>query len=360
MEELYENSNDIIIAGDFNIDWQSDFYKSKLESLLNDNGLKRIMKEFTRITKNSKTLIDYIITNNEILSAKNNTNNKITDHECIDIFIENGKVRENNNNKWFSNELRMLKMEKIIKYQKGVYENSASAWIAINSSETYIKLKLVMKKISLQAIKSRILATKNEMWYKIKELVLKTPQKCDQVIKSVIFNNIEYNINSEIAENFNNYFVDSIKDIRCSIDDVQYKNQIPVINCRFKFRVISLLELRNICKTIKKNNDYRRISNNLILDNWDLVGNILLEIINKSLETGIFPDNWKKSMLTPIEKIKNTNKCEEFHPINSLKTFEKVLETVVKQQLENYMEENKLLSKYQSGFRRKFSCKTFC
>ena len=63
-------------------------------------------------------------------------------------------------------------------------------------------------------------------------------------------------------------------------------------------------------------------------------------------------------MVTRIEKIKNSNKCEEYRPINSLKTFEKVLETVVKQQLENYMEENKLLSKYGFGFRRKFSCET--
>ena len=63
-------------------------------------------------------------------------------------------------------------------------------------------------------------------------------------------------------------------------------------------------------------------------------------------------------MVTPTEKIKNTNKCEEYRPINSLKTFEKVLETVVKYRLENYMEENNLLSKYQSGFRRKFSCET--
>ena len=92
---------------------------------------------------------------------------------------------------------------------------------------------------------------------------------------------------------------------------MQYKNQIPVINCRFKFRAISLLELKNICKTIKKKNDYRRISNNILLDNWDLIGNILVEIINKSLETEVFPDNWKESMVRPNEKIKNTNKCEE-------------------------------------------------
>ena len=32
--------NDIIIAGDFNIDWQLDFYKSKLESILNDNDIE--------------------------------------------------------------------------------------------------------------------------------------------------------------------------------------------------------------------------------------------------------------------------------------------------------------------------------
>ena len=47
------------------------------------------MKEFTRITKNSKTLIDkFKFTNNEMVSAKNSMNNKITDHECINIFIE--------------------------------------------------------------------------------------------------------------------------------------------------------------------------------------------------------------------------------------------------------------------------------
>ena len=56
--------------------------------------------------------------------------------------------------------------------------------------------------------------------------------------KSVIFNNIEYNINSEIFEIFNDYFVNSIKEIKSFIEDVQYKSQIPVIDCRFKFGAI--------------------------------------------------------------------------------------------------------------------------
>ena len=48
------------------------------------------------------------------------------------------------------------------------------------------------------------------------------------------------------------------------------------------------------------------------------------------METGILPENWKTSMITPIEKISRTNKCEEFRPINSLKLCEKILEKIVK------------------------------
>ena len=53
-----------------------------------------------------------------------------------------------------------------------------------------------------------------------------------------------------MAENLKDYVVNSNKEIRYSVEDGQYKNQIPVIDCGFKFRSISLLEFRNICKTI--------------------------------------------------------------------------------------------------------------
>ena len=57
LEDLCEKSNDIITAGDFNIDWQLNSNKGKLERILNDNGLTQVMKEFARITNNSKTII---------------------------------------------------------------------------------------------------------------------------------------------------------------------------------------------------------------------------------------------------------------------------------------------------------------
>ena len=54
-----------------------------------------------------------------------------------------------------------------------------------------------------------------------------------------------------------------------------------------------------------------------------MLENVLLRIINTSLETGIFPENWKKSMITPTEKVSKARKCQEFQPINTLKIFEK-------------------------------------
>lgn len=45
-------------------------------------------------------------------------------------------------------------------------------------------------------------------------------------------------------------------------------------------------------------------------------------------------------------------------PINNLKSMEKVLEILVKKQLENYVNENNILVECQSGFRKNHSCET--
>ena len=85
MDIVCEGNYEIVIAGDFNIDWYRDYYRTRLVSILNDNGLKQIVNEFTRITQCSKTFIDYIITNMGYITARTNVDNKIEDHQSIDI-----------------------------------------------------------------------------------------------------------------------------------------------------------------------------------------------------------------------------------------------------------------------------------
>ena len=57
-------------------------------------------------------------------------------------------------------------------------------------------------------------------------------------------------------------------------------------------------------------------------------------------------------MVTPIVKIRNTIKCEQYHPINTLRTCEKIIEKIVKHQFEEYFEKYNLLLKYQSDLER--------
>ena len=69
-----------------------------------------------------------------------------------------------------------------------------------------------------------------------------------------------------------------------------------------------------------------------------------------------FQNTEKKTTIIPIEKKANTNKAEEFRPINMVPFYEKLLEVVVNNQFIEYFERNKLLSKYQAGFRKNNSC----
>lgn len=414
VETICERNADIIITGDFNVDWdKSSCYKNKLEQIFNDNGLKQLVQEFTRVTNNSRTIIDYVISNSPKIKVNNSIKNKISDHEIIEINVEhyntklkkqeidvfkynkrlfNREIRaimkfdesselnsnvfyfdeclestirnfcikktisgDNFGKKWFNRQLRHLKYEKIRKYNKAKVVNTELAWSNYKIARNIYKAQLNREKTKY--INNKISFTNNqkEMWKNIKNLVLKKSY-CD--IQSVIFSDIEYKNSHEIAENFNNYFVNSIKEIRDNIETVQYINNVELNNTKFEFHMITTIELKNICKSLKKKDDYNKVNINIILDNWDVMGNILLNIINKSLETGIFPESWKTSMITPIEKITKARNCEDFRPINTLKLCEKILEKVVKVQLEEYLEGNNILSKYQSGFRGGFSCET--
>lgn len=81
-------------------------------------------------------------------------------------------------------------------------------------------------------------------------------------------------------------------------------------------------------------------------------------VFNASLETGMFPNEWKEATVVPIPKVRGTKKIEEFRPINKLPVYEKVLELIVQKQLIEYFEKNELFTECQSGFRMKHSCET--
>ena len=86
-------------------------------------------------------------------------------------------------------------------------------------TKIYIKQNLNKKKI-INCINKTISNSSDQiqMWNNIKNQVLKSN-------RNVIFNNVEYKTNAEIANNFNEYFVNSIEEIRDKIEDVRYNTE---------------------------------------------------------------------------------------------------------------------------------------
>ena len=93
------------------------------------------------------------------------------------------------------------------------------------------------------------------------------------------------------------------------------------------------------------------VSCRLIKEAAPIIAKSLNKLFNKSIETNIFPSEWKLAKVTPIHKNNERGDPNNYRPISVIGAIAKVFERVVYNQLYFYLTENNLLNKYQSGFR---------
>ena len=94
-----------------------------------------------------------------------------------------------------------------------------------------------------------------------------------------------------------------------------------------------------------------------------LIGNelseVFSEIINKSFETGIFPQSEKFSYVRPLVKFgKNQNELSSYRPLYNTSFLSKLLENVALQQLESHLTRLQYLPAFQSAYRKFHSVET--
>ena len=82
-----------------------------------------------------------------------------------------------------------------------------------------------------------------------------------------------------------------------------------------------------------------------------IVAPSLTDIFMKSILTGIYPTEWQLARVTPIFKKGSKSDINNYRPISVIPVVSKVLEKLVYDQLYHYLNDNKLLSSCQSGFR---------
>ena len=120
---------------------------------------------------------------------------------------------------------------------------------------------------------------------------------------------------------------------------------------------LNLMSLESLIKEINQICTYKPsgiadISSRILEDFALLKPDLLLYIMNFSITFGVFPSAWKHALVTPIPKVPNANRMEDLRPISLLPIPGKILERHVYTTVTNFLEINKLFSKFQNGFRK--------
>ena len=190
------------------------------------------------------------------------------------------------------------------------------------------------------------------------------------LIDNVITNNIIHNDetltdNEEIADCFNSYFANIGVQLSSSFEESDRMPSFETYlgddnvnpNLSFHFTPVTedlvLTPISNLQNKTSSGMD--GISNKLLKWIKYIVVQPLTLIINQSLTSGIYPDKFKISKITPLHKKDNRKIVSNYRPISLLPTMSKIIERVMHSQLYAFLNENNLITEQQYGFRSNHS-----
>jgi hypothetical protein len=96
----------------------------------------------------------------------------------------------------------------------------------------------------------------------------------------------------------------------------------------------------------------------ILIENADYLSQPLEYIYRESLETGVVPNEWKQANVTPIYKKGPRELACNYRPVSLTSHICKVLESIIRDSLVDYLHGNNLIRDTQHGFVKKRSCLT--
>lgn len=413
LTKLMRYNYKIILVGDFNINFnvQSDILDQMLD-LCNSFDLSVKIYEYTRITQNSATCIDNIITNisehnievgvhepclsdhkGQYLLIKNNNPastelpkikklfvcNKglirfkasINETSVPDFFQTNGDVNEMAN--WLVNVYKNTALDSF--YRKKINTcNQLVNWYNVelkNKREilSYLKILCDVQKDSnkwslyktLKKDYDKSIRESKKMAYD--SFLLKSNNKIKDSWKIVNFEcnrKINLKMSKSISPNdFNSFFISVATNIiknmpLVSGTNYDYLKSIPTINSQFFLYPVSPKEVYDTIKNLKRSNvmDYYNLNDRIVKESIEFLVEPLTTLINNSFSQGVFPEAFKITKVLPLHKKNDVEDVNNYRPISIIVIFAKIFEILLKNRIYSYFEKFKLFHADQFGFRQ--------
>lgn len=449
--EMYlSNGGTIYVVGDFNINCHQnnrvDTYKSRLIRIMSFYGLKLTVNKFTRVTENSKTLIDLVFTNNTTVTTSVSASNLIADHKSIiltkqtsskkkivkkivtdrssyskvalnqriveKLNCQNGQVMSsqvmssqfmssqvtsgqvvpgqsmlqvssleskvklvesvikesvneicfkkeiivNYSNKWFDNSLKELRNQKNSLCLRAQILNTAEDWSEYRRVRNLFtqKSKVARNKMNRKIV-SDLKHDPKQLWKALKKSYSDAPS---HVIDKIEINDVTFNDPKTLANELNQFFVNSITELNSSIPTRPFTDRICNFNEWHSFELINMGQLMSILSRIKKKSGMDNVNIDVLRDSIESLGEDFLSIVNESLASGYCPVEWRKTTVVPIPKVQKPKVAEDLRPVNTIPIIDKVMQCIVREQLQTHIDDNNILTDFQSAFRSNHSCQT--
>ena len=190
-----------------------------------------------------------------------------------------------------------------------------------------------------------------------------------------VFNNLTGKHNSRVLpsdtptehlpDRFNTFFIDKISNIRSTLDSVSIsQNDVCTQYDGPTFKCFSNVTSETIKKTImcskKSFCEFDFLPADLFIECIDILLPFITDIFNNSLSTGVFPSDFKNSLVIPLLKKSSLdpNVLKNYRPVTNLSFISKILEKIVFNQLVSHLNHNDLIVKFQSAYRSGHSTET--
>jgi hypothetical protein len=123
-------------------------------------------------------------------------------------------------------------------------------------------------------------------------------------------------------------------------------------DCKFSLKELSMYQLKEMMDKINptRSAGLDMISMRTIKNNRLILEPLILNLLNLTITTGVFPTNLTTSKILPIlKKTKPRTKPGSYRPINLLPSMSKIMERAYSEQVNWYLSENKLIPAQHHG-----------
>lgn len=257
---------------------------------------------------------------------------------------------------WITPELKKRMHDRDILKLKASKSKDASDWLRFKQSRNQLNIDIrLAKETYYKDALHENEGDSRQTWRIVNEL---TSRKTANLNIKEIQNEGESIYNPQLlSETFNTHFAtigpklaNEIKPGTNASSHLQYVKGTQerfVLNNTNPSKVFLLLS--KLCKS--KATGLDKISARLLRESADLIANSLCSIFNRSINSGVFPDEWKCCKVIPLFKQGARSDLNNYRPISIIPVVAKVFERIIYDQIYDYLTKNGLLSDQQSGFR---------